>query len=119
MDVTEIVNKWPSSWSYDAATRQYGEKLLEEMRPFVRMIAEHGYTKKTVERHLENLFFLGGEIIRGVSIDERYDEDAAEVLRESVIGGEGPLCQHLHIESEERAYDATCRKLDKFLKGNL
>ncbi len=37
--------------------------------------------------------------------------------RNSVDEGGGPYCQHLHSKYQEKAYDATCRKLYKFLKA--
>jgi hypothetical protein len=119
MMMNEFVNKWPKEWARDRQDEEFGRKLLEAMMPFVQKITEQGYTKKTVDRHLGNLFLLGDEIIREVSMDERYNEDAAEVLRESVEGGEGPLCGHLRTDAEHAAYDSTCRKLEKCLKETL
>ena len=87
-----------------------------EMMPFVEALMAHGYAKSTMTRHLNNLFLLGGEIIRMVSFDEEYDADPAMVLRDSVEEEGGMLCRHLHTEADERAYDATCRKLHKFLE---
>jgi len=95
----------------------FGEKLIAELKPFVESLIERGFAKKTMDRHLNNLFLMGGEIIRDVSMDEDYEADPATVLRDAVMCGEGPLCCHLHTEEEQRAYDATCRKLHKFLEG--
>jgi len=110
------MERWPKNWAGDRADEAFGIKLMAEMKPFVAALIAHGYAKRTMERHLENLFLLGGEVIRDVSLFERYNENAGDVLRESVEGGEGLLCRHLHTEAEERAYDATCRKLCKFLE---
>ena len=113
----EILKPWPKAWMGMLEDEVFGEKLIAELKPFVGSLVERGYAKKTLDRHLNNLFLMGGEIIRMVSIDEEYDADPAAVLRDSVEEEGGPLCQHLHTEAQERAYDATCRKLYKFLKG--
>ena len=114
----EILKPWPRAWMGDGPDRVFGEKLIAELKPFVESLVERGYAKKTMDRHLNNLFLMGGEIIRMVSIDEEYDAAPARVLRDVVLCGEGPLCQHLHTEEEQRTYDATCRKLNKFLEGS-
>ena len=112
----EEMNSWPKKWAGDKADEVFGEKLLVELKPFVEALIAHGYAKSTLNRHLNNLFLLGGEIIRMVSIDEEYDRDAGDVARESVEEEGGLLCQHLHTEAQERSYDATCKKLHNFLE---
>jgi len=94
----------------------FGEKLVVELRPFIDTLMSRGFSKRTMDRHLNNLFLMGGEIIRDISMDEDYDADPASVLRDAVMCGEGSLCRHLHTEEDQRTYDATCRKLHKFLK---
>ena len=118
VDVDGIMKAWPSAWMGVKEDRLFGEKLIVELKPFVEFLVSKKYAKRTLDRHLENLFLMGGEIIRTVSIDEDYDADPGEVLRNSVEEEGGPLCRHLHTEERQRAYDATCRKLYKFLKGD-
>ncbi len=74
----------------------FGEKLIAELKPFVESLIARGFAKKTMDRHLNNLFLMGGEIIRDVSMDEDYEANPATVLRAAVMCGEGPLCRHLH-----------------------
>jgi len=47
--------------------------------------------------------------------DADANADPAVVLRDSVEEG-GPLWRHLYTEEEQRAYDAACRKLHRFLE---
>lgn len=114
-----VMNRWPKNWAGDKADEVYGEKLLAELKPFVEALIAHGYAKSTMNRHMNNLFLAGGEIIRMVSCYEEYDRDPAVVLRESVEEEGGMFCRHLHTEAEQRYYDATCRKLHKFLESRL
>lgn len=115
VDVDRIIKAWPKSWAGAKADEVFGEKLLVELRPFVASLVAKGYAKRTLDRHLENLFLMGGEIIREVSSNEEYAADPGEVLRNSVDEEGGPLCQHLYTEEQQQAYDATCRRLHKFL----
>jgi hypothetical protein len=118
MNVDEQIKKWPKEWSYDRQSEAFGKRLFDEMMPFIQSILDHGYTKRTVERHLEYLFLLGGEIVSMAAIDEEYDRNAGEVLLENIDDEGGPLCRHLHTEERERQYDGTCRKLYRFIEAH-
>lgn len=95
---------------------EYGKQLLEAMRPFAEHLAEGGLAKKTIKRHLTNLWLLGGEIIRNVSLYKEYSTPASEKLRQSVGPDGGPYCRHLNSEAELESFDSTCRKLHKFME---
>jgi hypothetical protein len=62
---------------------------------------------------LDNLWLLGGEIIRPVSNFDNYSIPPEESLMRSVDEEGGPYCRHIHSEARQRSYDATCRKLFK------
>ena len=81
----------------------------------VHLIAR-GLKDKTIRRHMDNLWLLGDEIVRAVSMNDEYDIPPAENLRRSVDEEGGPYCHHLDSESEARSFDATCRKLHKFFE---
>jgi len=115
----EFLKPWPRAWMGMPEDEVFGEKLIVELKPFVESLIERGFAKNTMNRHMGNLFLMGGEIIRSISIDEEYGASPAMVLRDSVEEEGGPLCRHLHTEAEQRTYDATCRKLHKFLEGSL
>ena len=87
------------------------------MRPFIMNLIDQGLKVKTVRNHMNNLWLLGGEIIRSVSTNDDYKIPPDESLRRSVDQDGGPYCQHLATEEEVRSYDATCRKLSKFLES--
>ena len=44
-----------------------GRKLVECFTPFLLDLAASGLSKRTIQRHVDNLWILGGEIIREVN----------------------------------------------------
>jgi len=97
---------------------EYGKDLLAVFRSFVEHLIGTGLKKKTIRYHMHNLWLLGGEIIRDVSLYEEYSIPALDKLKDSVDLDGGPLCRHLTTEAEMKSFDATCRKLHKFLEQN-
>jgi len=108
--------EWPKRWMGIEQDLEYGKDLLEIMRPFAEHISESNLSNKTVNKHLTNLWLLGGEIIRNVSLHEDYSTPALKKLKESVGSDGGPICRHITSESEMKSFDSTCRKLHKYLE---
>jgi len=93
-----------------------GEALVVCLRPFIEHLAASGLSPKTIRRHVDNLWLLGGEIIRDLHEDPSRRKLAAErLLREAVYEDGGPLI-HNGSEEEQRSLDSTCRKLHRFLQ---
>jgi hypothetical protein len=107
-DICPDFSEWPERWMGTKEDLDYGKRLLAEGR----------LAKKTVKRHLSNLWLLGGEIIRDVSLHREYFSQACERLSKSVGPDGGRYCRHLDSESELRSFDSTCRKLHKYLEDN-
>jgi hypothetical protein len=96
----------------------YGQGILEAIRPFAESLISEGSSVRAIKKDLDNLWLLGGEIIRHVSMHHEYDKiPPAQILRKSVDMTGGPLCRHLDSESGIRSFDSTCRKLHCFLEG--
>ena len=95
----------------------YGRSICEAMCPFVEHLIARGLKDKTVRNHMDNLWILGGEIIRDISTFGKYDIPAEQSLKDSVGPDGGPYCRHLQSESEENSFNATCRKLHRFLEA--
>lgn len=92
-----------------------GEALVACFRPFVEHLASTGLSPKTIRRHVDNLWALGGEIIRDLHYDPKLRKKTAEqLLRAAVHQDGGPLLYH-GSEEEQRSVDSTCRKLYRFL----
>ena len=107
--------EWPDSWCGLDEDIPYGRGLIDAMRPFIMDLILRGLAKRTMRKHMDNLWLLGGEIIRSVSIHDDYNTPPEVILRRSVDEIGGLCCRHLNSEAQEKSYDATCRKLHKFL----
>ncbi len=118
-DIMPTFPEWPRQWMGLQEDVLYGQGLIKVMRPFVEHLIAGGLKDKTIRNHMGNLWLLGGEIIRDVSIYDEYDVPPDRKLRASVGSDGGPYCRHLDTESEMRSFDATCRKLHKFFESNI
>jgi hypothetical protein len=85
------------------------------LRPFIERLASSGLSRKTFRRHVDNLWLLGGEIIRDLHEDPSLRKVAAERLLRNVIHEDGGPLIHNGSEEQQRSFDATCRKLHSFL----
>jgi len=92
-----------------------GEALLVCLRPFIEYLASSGLSPKTIRRHVDNLWLLGGEIIRDLHEDPSLRKVAVERLLRDVIDQDGGPLIHNGSEDEQRSFDSTCRKLHRFL----
>ena len=109
------LNGWPRSWMGLENDLPPGEKLVACFRPFLEALAASDLSPKTIQKHVDNLWALGGEIIRGLHETPSLRKVAAQrLLREAVHADGGPLI-HNGSEEEQHSLDATCRKLHRFL----
>ena len=66
-----------------------GRRLVEYFIPFLLHLAESGLSKRTIQNHVDNMWLLGGEIIRDVNEEPRLRKRSAEQLVRDVIHEEG------------------------------
>ncbi len=92
-----------------------GRKLVECFTPFLLHLAETGLSKKTVQKHIDNLWLLGGEIIRDLQETSRLRKKPVGELLWTLIEDDGPLLYHRDSEEQQRSFESTCRKLHRFL----
>ena len=110
---------WAKSWRYDEADIAVGQEIVAVFTPFLLDLIDQGLAHKTVSRHRDNLWTLGGELIR-----RRYDDKALarknawDAIRELVSDDAAPLVYPRLSESQQDLLDATCRKLNRFLRGD-
>ena len=109
------LDNWPRSWMGLEKDLPPGEELVVCFRPFIEHLASSSHSSKTIRRHVDNLWILGGEIIRDLNYTPSLRKVAAQrLLREAVHADGGPLI-HNGSEEEQHSFDATCRKLHRFL----
>lgn len=92
-----------------------GRRLVDFLTPFLLHLVESGLSKRTIQNHVDNMWLLGGEIIRDVNQEPRLRKLAAEQLVRNVIHEEGGPLIHNGWEDEQRSFDSTCRKFYRFL----
>ena len=92
---------------------------MQALVPFLLHLLDQRLAKATLRRHRDNLWTLGGELIRC-----RYDDDdlakthVKAALRQLTRDDGGPLMWPRITESEQESLDATCRKLNRFLRAS-
>ena len=75
-----------------------GEQLLACFRPFIVHLASSSLSPKTIRNHVDNLWMMGGEIIRDLHYDPSLRKVAVERLLRNVVHQDGgPL---IHNGSE-------------------
>jgi hypothetical protein len=109
------LHDWPRSWMGLDKDLPPGEELLTHLRPFIEHLASSGLAPRTIRRHVDNLWLLGGEIIRDLHYDPSLRKRATEPLLRSVIHEDGGPLIHNGSQEEQRSFDSTCRKLHRFL----
>lgn len=95
-----------------------GEALIVCFRPFIEHLASTGLSSMTIRRHIDNLWSLGGEIIRDLHYDPSLRKKPAEQLLRNAIHEYGGPSVHNASEEHQRSVDSTCRKLYKFLTSS-
>jgi hypothetical protein len=110
------LGNWPELWAVEPTDVAVGQSIIASIRPFLLDLLQQGLAKKTLARHRDHLQMLGGEIIR-----RRYDDpklaqqSVSELLFNFVEEDGGPLIWPRITESAQNSFDATCRKLYRFL----
>ena len=106
---------WPESWAGCDDDKPFGRGLTAEFGPFVQHLCEAGLSLKTVRRHMDNLWVIGGEVVRQLHLDPKLRKRSpAALLFDAIKYGEAPLATD-HSEDHQEALDATARKLLPFL----
>ena len=92
-----------------------GEELVACLRPFIEHLASSSLSPKTIRRHVDNLWLLGGEIIRDLNYDPCLRKVAAPRLLRDAVGADGGPLIYNGSEEDQLSLDSTCRKLHRFL----
>jgi hypothetical protein len=107
---------WPVSWMGIKEDLAYGRKLLPWFAGFLQALYAEGMSRKTFTQYRDNLWLLGGTIIRKVSMYEEYQADPLEKLAESVADdGILPDDYNHMTKAELRAFERMCRRFEKYL----
>ena len=93
-----------------------GDKPVACFRPFLEGLVASDLSPKTIQKHIDNLWALGGEIIRDPNENPSLRRKNIEQILDDRIDDEGgPLLYGVDSEEQQRSFDSTCRKLHRFL----
>lgn len=110
------LDDWPRRWQCAAADLAPGAAIVAAFTPFLRDLLRRKASKSTFNRDRNNLWLLGGEIIRRRHEDRDLKRLSIDrLLRQLIEEDGGPLIWPPLSETEQNAIDATCRKLYRFL----
>jgi hypothetical protein len=117
MNYNEI-DKWPNSWKYCSKDIESGKKLIKLMKPFIEELS-NTYSSRTAKMHRDNLWLLGGYVIKHMN---KYEKDrnieTCLLLTKFIDSWDGPMVPGLS-EKEQSSFDNTCRKFYKHLVNNV
>lgn len=107
---------WAASWCGEERDVIPGEQIVAVFTPFLLDLLAQGLSRKTRNLHRDNLWLLGGEIIRDINETPKLRKrPVGALIREVIANDEGPLIHGGFSEQEQRSFDSTCKKLNRFL----
>jgi hypothetical protein len=77
-------------------------------------LAASDLSVKTIQTHIDNVWVLVGEFIRDLNDNPSLRKKPVDQVLANMIESGGPLLYH-GGEDQQRSFDATCRKLRRFL----
>jgi hypothetical protein len=110
------LESWPQRWRAEESDIAVGKRIIECFTPFLLHLLEQDLAAKTLQRHRDHLWMLGGEIIRRLYDEPALRRKSINTLMLQLIDDEcGPLIWPRITEQQQNSFDATCRKLYQFL----
>lgn len=92
---------------------------MEIFRPFLLHLLGLQLSGKTLRKHRDNLWLLGGEIISDLQTKPQLRKwPITQVVSAAIDDDGGPLISNSPSEDQQRSFDSTCRKLYRFLKDS-
>ena len=93
-----------------------GQKLVECFRPFLQHLSERQLSHKTIRKPVNNLWVLGGEIIRDLNDTPSLRNAPIDVLVFAAVEDGGRLPYGCDSEDALRSFESTCRAFRRFLE---
>ena len=116
------IGEWPDNWMGVEEDLETGRGLLGLFITFVQHLMDAGLAARTIKSHGYHLNMLGGEIIERLNQGDEPDRKLSprDLIIHHVDEEGGPLLSYLDPDvkaelARHMAYDATCRKLLKFV----
>ena len=112
------LENWARSWCSEQSDLVQGQRIVKFLKPFLLYLLNQRLSAKTLRKHRDHLWMLGGEVIRRRQENSTLRRVAVERATFTLLEEDGgPLIWPRISESEQDAFDATCRKLYRFVTG--
>jgi len=112
------LGNWASSWCFEQSDLVHGQRIVNFLKPFLLHLLNQRLSAKTLRKHRDNLWMLGGAVIRRRQENSTLRRMAVESATFALLEEDGgPLIWPRISQSEQDSFDATCRKLYQFLTG--
>ena len=112
------IDNWPKTWACSRDDIEYGKGIVKLFCPFINSLIESDLSRKTINSHIDNLWVLGGFLIKQINC---YEEDKKKepllLIPMHINEFEGPTIFDLS-EYEQESFDRTCRKYYSYLVKN-
>ena len=103
--------QWPTIWRYEECDVIAGEEIVAVFKPFLFHLLRQALTRKTLNLHRDNLWLLGGELIRDLHETPKLRKRPAHEVGRCRRRRRKDSTSWLSSESEQRSFDSTCKKL--------
>jgi hypothetical protein len=112
----EDIDEWPQRWAGNEEDIIIGLRLMDEFKTYLLALVAQGRKKKTVKKHADYLWGLGGEIIRDTNENGVSPNlSSSEILLLYVNAFGGPYWRHAYNDKDRQQYDGICRQLYKYI----
>ena len=114
----EDINNWPNTWAGTSEDIEYGKKVIKVFKNFITSLKVTKLSRKTINSYIDDLWVLGGYVIKKLDYDEKYRKYEPQWLFPRFIDSwDGPHISDFS-EFEQNRFDRTCRKFYKFIIEN-
>ena len=93
-----------------------GQRIVACFRPFLEHLLKRDLSRKTIRKHVDNLWALGGEVIRHLNQTPSLRKRPPEKPIFDLVANDGPLPYHCDSEEALRSFESTCRRFRRFLE---
>ena len=93
-----------------------GQNIVACFRPFLYHLIHLGLARKTFRKHGDNLWILGGELIRDLHETPSLRKRPVEDLVFDAVDEGGLLPYHHDSKEQLHSFESTCRKFRRFLE---
>jgi hypothetical protein len=96
-----------------------GGKLVVCFRPFLEHLVASDLSRHTIQKHVDNMWVLGGEIITDLNYTPALRKVPVQELLNDLIKDGGPILYHCDSEEQQSSFESTCRNFRRFLHQSV